>query len=744
MATLILGGIGKALFGAVGAVVGTLGGSMLDRFVLGGRRRAEGPRLADLAVQSAAYGEPLTRVYGRMRVAGHVIWSSGLIETRTTERHGRKGSSVTTTSYSYAASFAVAVSARPIVGIGRIWADGKLIRGESGALTVGGTLRVYTGSARQRPDALLEAALGAGIAPAHRGLAYVVFEQLQLAEFANRIPNLTFEVIADAGPGVSRATIAADALQLAGGAGSAAALSGSVVGFAWAHAGSVRDGLEALAALGPLSVGGSSGALSLASPPSVAHHSVMADQLVPLRAGDAAARFEHSRQPDALLPRDITVRYADPAHDYQPAIQSARAPGHAAAPGRSIVDLAAALSAADAQALAERTLLRHWRERDTATIRLGPLGWAIRAGDAVQLPTPLDRLWQVATCTHEQGGVTLDLRALDPVERAPVATGDSGSPTGQAVQHQGPTVLRVLDLPGWDGAAAVTPLLVTAVAGASAAWRQAAIWTSVAGQPFEPVGTQALPSIMGTLATAVLPAASVVWDEQTVLEIDLLAPDIDVLGRTPEAVLAGANLAMLGDEVLQFTQAMRVSPARVKLSGLLRGRFGTEAAAAAGHPAGAAFVLLDRAALLALPVGVADLGQTIQVKATGPTETVESVTPVAATLHARALRPLAPVQLTGERSGTGDLALAWIRRSRAGWAWLDGTDAPLAEEQERYRVSVVQGGTVVRQWEVLAPAATYSAADQQADFGAVQALVTMTVEQLSASVGPGAAITATL
>src|SRR3546814_5037568 len=38
---------------------------------------------------------------------------------------------------------------------------------------------------------------------AHRGLAYVVFEDLQLAEYANRIPNLTFEVAAEAGADVA-------------------------------------------------------------------------------------------------------------------------------------------------------------------------------------------------------------------------------------------------------------------------------------------------------------------------------------------------------------------------------------------------------------------------------------------------------------------------------------------------------------------------------------------------------------
>src|SRR3546814_10976492 len=67
-------------------------------------------------------------------------------------------------------------------------------------MTAQGDVRVYLGSESQEPDPLVIASEGPADAPAYRGLAYVVFENLQLADFANRIPNLSFEVIADAAP----------------------------------------------------------------------------------------------------------------------------------------------------------------------------------------------------------------------------------------------------------------------------------------------------------------------------------------------------------------------------------------------------------------------------------------------------------------------------------------------------------------------------------------------------------------
>ena len=48
------------------------------------------------------------------------------------------------------------------------------------------TYRLYTGSETQSPDSLIEAKEGAGLAPAYRGLAYIVFERLPLADFGNR------------------------------------------------------------------------------------------------------------------------------------------------------------------------------------------------------------------------------------------------------------------------------------------------------------------------------------------------------------------------------------------------------------------------------------------------------------------------------------------------------------------------------------------------------------------------------
>ncbi|MEL6920636.1 MAG: glycoside hydrolase/phage tail family protein [Pseudomonadota bacterium] len=126
-----------------------------------------------------------------MRTSTTVIWATRFEETATRERVGSKGlgGGQSTTSYSYSTSFAVALCEGPINAIRRIWADGKeLDQSEV-------QMRLYKGTQTQAPDDLIIRKQGAGNAPAYRGIAYLVFEDLQIERFGNRVPQIEVEVI---------------------------------------------------------------------------------------------------------------------------------------------------------------------------------------------------------------------------------------------------------------------------------------------------------------------------------------------------------------------------------------------------------------------------------------------------------------------------------------------------------------------------------------------------------------------
>jgi len=224
MATLVLGAVGTAIGGsiggsilgvsaaAIGGFIGSSIGSMVDARLMAPNmppqeQRFEGARLDNLRITSSVEGLVVPRVYGRMRLGGNIIWATDFREVirrkRTTQSTGGGkgggggGSTVTTTTttYSYFASFAVALCEGPITGIGRIWVDGKIMDMRNV------TWRWYAGSEEQTPDPLMSSLMGAGNTPAYRGTAYVVFEDLALERYGNRLPQLSFEVFRPAPEG---------------------------------------------------------------------------------------------------------------------------------------------------------------------------------------------------------------------------------------------------------------------------------------------------------------------------------------------------------------------------------------------------------------------------------------------------------------------------------------------------------------------------------------------------------------
>ena len=186
MAQVVLGGIGAAVGGPIGGFIGAALGRAADSQLIASLSPARqvGPRLEGLKLQSSAEGAPMACVFGRARVTGQVIWAARFLE-RKEKRSGGKGGQKTV-DYAYSLSFAVALCEGPVDGIGRVWADGQPMD------MAGVTMRLHRGTEDQTPDPLIEAVEGR--APAYRGTAYVVFEDLPLDAWGDRPPQLAFEV----------------------------------------------------------------------------------------------------------------------------------------------------------------------------------------------------------------------------------------------------------------------------------------------------------------------------------------------------------------------------------------------------------------------------------------------------------------------------------------------------------------------------------------------------------------------
>ena len=756
MATLVLSAVGASIGGSLAAgflgtalgvaggyAGGLLGGSIDRALGIAPSRRLEGPRLGDLSVQSSAYGQTVPLVYGTMRVAGNVIWSTGLRETRQedTQSAGGKGGggSVTQVTYTYSVSCAVAVAGRPIHDIGRVWADGKLLRDGSGSLAAPGVMRVHTGREDQAPDPLIEALEGMGNTPAYRGLAHVVFEDLQLAEYANRIPNLTFEVIADPGGTVSLATVVGDLSARAGlTVVDASALFATVSGFALGRSASFRQAIEALAQAWPFDGREVDGVVTFSPLPRSITASIDEHEIVPEGSDGNRRTIDAVRAQDQDLPREVIIRHMDPARDYQVGVQRARrqvTQAHRV----DEMDMALVLDASVAKQVAEVVLARAWMARDRVTFTLPGRYLLVAPGDVVRIIPDTVNSYEVQIEEVEFGGgrITCSGVRFRADVFASAASGDPGVFPPAVIPAVPDTALRLLNLPPVTTAGLTTPVFYAAAASAGDNWRGAVLYRSMdGGLDYAVAANLTAYGVMGAADHPLGDGPADYWDAANSLTVNLLHPDMTLESRPELAVLNGANAALVGQEIIQFRSAALNPDGSYTLSGLLRGRRGTEHAIAS-HGAAEDFVLLSPSALIPVETGLSTLGKDYLYKGVSVGQVIGDVAAGAFTYAGLNFKPFSPAHLKGVRAAGGDLTISWIRRTRAAGDWLDGADVPLGEENERYEVDILDGETVVRTKEATGPEVTYSAAEQTNDFGSTQPGVSVAVYQMSATIGRG-------
>lgn len=229
---------GQIVGGIVGGIIGFFAGGnvMLGASIgmaIGGAidppkgPKIEGPRLSDTSVQTSGYGNPVPRVYGgAVGLYGTLFWIEGnaLKEvSTTTEQGGKGGSSTESTTYSYFATFGLALCEGEITGIRRIWFSGKLIYDaeyadlsglyeriqNSGSTSILATVAesvidaasatkynftVFNGSPTQQPSARMQADLGIANTPAYRNTAWILFEDIPLEKFGNTLMGLQIKV----------------------------------------------------------------------------------------------------------------------------------------------------------------------------------------------------------------------------------------------------------------------------------------------------------------------------------------------------------------------------------------------------------------------------------------------------------------------------------------------------------------------------------------------------------------------
>lgn len=209
-------------------------------------------------------------------------------------------------------------------------------------------------------------------------------------------------------------------------------------------------------------------------------------------------------------------------------------------------------------------------------------------------------------------------------------------------------------------------------------------------------------------------------------------------------LLSGVNACVVGSEIIYFRNVTQIGDQRFRLTGLLRGRRGSEHAMT-GHISSERFVFYSPAAWARYLPDASTIGLALQFRAATIGYPMEASQVKTLTNQGNGAKPYAPAHLGGGRNAAGDITLTWARRTRIGGDWANLIDVPLAETSEAYEVEIYNSSaytTVVRFIAGLSSqSATYLASDQVADFGSVRTTLYFRIYQMSSVIGRGYAAT---
>jgi len=470
-----------------------------------------------------------------------------------------------------------------------------------------------------------------------------------------------------------------------------------------------------------------------------------------VRAGREDPRYRVTIAQDGDLPRRITLNFADRDKDQQTNTVISQRPLDATASRRDeTIDLTTYVaSPAEMQPRADRFFRRLWNSRETIANGLTAQELRLEPGDVRNV---------------ELDGIVHAARLKKIVIRGPLvecewvrddpSLAQLGTATGAPMDGRDDEVITlpspskgfVLDMPlARDADNDVNPILYLAAGSyiTGGLWPGAAVLRGDDGSYDEQLALIES-SGMATwgYATGVLASRNPnLWDRGSGVNVRTYGEALT--SATEDAIDADPmlNLAAIGRngrwELIQFATTTLQGDGSYTLTRLKRGRRGTEGNVG-NHAIGDEFVLIGNA--VPHELGLGEIGNDFAIKAVTIGRAEDSAFPVELVFAGNTLKPYAPGGFRAWRNvATGDWNFEWARRTRVGGAWIGGTAIPIGEASEAYELAIPLPGGGSRTIASSSPSATWTAAEQSADFGAPQASLpaNVAVYQLSDSVGRG-------
>ena len=203
-----------------------------------------------------------------------------------------------------------------------------------------------------------------------------------------------------------------------------------------------------------------------------------------------------------------------------------------------------------------------------------------------------------------------------------------------------------------------------------------------------------------------------------------------------------SNLALIGNEVIQFQNVIQIRQNTYQLDYMLRGRFGTEKYIDK-HKKEESFILLDN--LSYLKINQSSINKSLIYKVIFKKST-SYIKQLIYTYRANNLKPLPVTHVKGKRDIYNNLTISWVRRVRINGEWKDNIGTPIDEKFESYDIEILDNQNIVKRTITIKDNSTftYSATQQQQDFNSIQAKINIRIYQNSNVIGRGVVYEVTL
>lgn len=397
---------------------------------------------------------------------------------------------------------------------------------------------------------------------------------------------------------------------------------------------------------------------------------------------------------ESELPLEVAVRYRDTARNYLADSQYDRRL-NVATQNRVTMDFQVGMTPTQARRLASVRLFDAWAGRKSRSWALSRKYARLVAGDVVTLPLDTGSRNVLITRIRDEGNRRVcGGRDDESAIFTQLSTGAAGAGQSTTVSVPSPTNLVLLDVPLLRDSDDDYGLYVAA-AGALASWNGAALYKSVDGGATyaDASVTLVTAAAMGTTSTALGDfAGGNVFDELSSVDV-ALGSGVMASISAAEA-LQDVSDVLIGNEIVACRTRTLVSTGNYRLSGFLRGRYGT-GWAMNQHVIGERVVVLSTTALHNVALSAAEVGAQRFYKGVSFGSLLSLASPLSLTYTGERLKPRAPVALGGGRNAVGDIIGNWLRSARRTTTWQDAIDVPLDESAEQYRVRVFAGAALV-------------------------------------------------